>query len=233
MKRVSVSAAVLSCAFISLTLIGAAQAQTTGIATTDLNIRSGPGPEMPVVGLIKARQQARILGCIEGSLWCQVDYRGQLGWSYSQYMSLKASGGTIVVREPAHVASIPVVTYSAPGLPPPTYRPDVVAFPAPPPPFPAPPPTIVGPGGTGAGAMGAPEPIVSLAPVIPPAEVGSYVAANVAPSFNYGGPVVVGAALPQTVVLNNVPDYRYQYVYVNDTPVLVDPATRRIVYVFR
>ena len=42
-----------------------------------------------------------------------------------------------------------------------------------------------------------------------------------------------GAGLPQTVVLNNVPDYRYQYVYVNDTPVLVDPATRRIVYVFR
>jgi len=45
--------------------------------------------------------------------------------------------------------------------------------------------------------------------------------------------VVVGASLPQTVVLNNVPDYRYQYVYVNDTPVLVDPLTRRIVYVFR
>ena len=37
----------------------------------------------------------------------------------------------------------------------------------------------------------------------------------------------------QTVVLNNVPDYRYQYVYVNDTPVLVDPVTRRIVYVFQ
>jgi hypothetical protein len=44
---------------------------------------------------------------------------------------------------------------------------------------------------------------------------------------------VVGAAIPETVVLNNVPDYRYQYVYVNNTAVLVDPATRRIVYVFR
>lgn len=226
MKRVAVSAAILSFALASISCIGAAQAQTTGIATTDLNIRSGPGPEMPVVGLIKAHQQARILGCIEGSLWCQVDYRGQLGWSYSQYMSLKSGGGTIVVREPAHVASIPVVTYSAPGLPPPTYRPEVVAFPAPP-------PTFVGPGGAGAAAIGAPEPVVNYPPVVPPPDVGSYVAANVAPSFAYAGPIVVGATLPQTVVLNNVPDYRYQYVYVNDTPVLVDPATRRVVYVFR
>jgi uncharacterized protein YraI len=229
MKRAFVFAAALTFA-----AIGTAQAQTTGTATTDLNIRSGPGPEQPVIGLIKAHHNARILGCIEGSLWCQIDYRGQIGWSYSQYMSLKAGGGTIVVREPAHVASIPVITYNAPGAPAPTYRPEVVAYPPPlPPAFPAPPPTIVGPGGTGAAAIGAPEPIVNLAPVIPPPEVGSYVTANAAPSFNYGGPVMVGAALPQTVVLNNVPDYRYQYVYVNDTPVLVDPATRRIVYVFR
>ena len=54
---------VVSAALISVALIGAVQAQTTGTATTDLNIRSGPGPEMPVIGLIKARQQARILGC--------------------------------------------------------------------------------------------------------------------------------------------------------------------------
>ena len=60
-----------------------------------------------------------------------------------------------------------------------------------------------------------------------------YVSSNANNSFTYPGDVVVGARLPQTVTLNNVPDYRYQYVYVNDTPVLVDPATRQIVYVFR
>jgi hypothetical protein len=41
MKRVSVSAAVLSISLTSFSCIGAAQAQTTGIATPDLNIR-GP-----------------------------------------------------------------------------------------------------------------------------------------------------------------------------------------------
>ena len=220
---------VVSAALISVALIGAVQAQTTGTATTDLNIRSGPGPEMPVIGLIKARQQARILGCIEGSLWCQVDFRGQHGWAYSQYMSLQAGDGTIVVREPAHVAGIPVIAYDPPGAVTPTYRPEIVA---PTPTF-VPGSTVVGHGGTGAAANGAPAPYVNVVPVTPPPAVGAYVTSNAINSFAYSGEVVVGASIPQTVVLNNVPDYRYQYVYMNNTPVLVDPVTRRIVYVFQ
>lgn len=226
MKRILITAA-----FVTFTLAGAAQAQTTGTATTDLNLRSGPGPEQPVIGLIKARHKAQILGCVEGSLWCQVEYRGKQGWAYSQYMSLAAGGGrVVVVREPANVAGVPVVTYD--GYVEPTYRADVApvaaAITAP----------VVGAGGTGAGAIGAPKPTIYASTYLPPAvtpppAVGSYVTANAAPSFTYPGEVVVGAGLPQTVVLNNVPDYRYQYVYVNDTPVLVDPITRRIVYVFR
>ena len=48
------------------------------------------------------------------------------------------------------------------------------------------------------------------------------------------GEVVVGAGLPETVQLRPVPDYgTYRYVYVNGQPVLVDPASRRIVYVYR
>lgn len=227
MKRILFTALVATFAFA-----GAAQAQTTGTATTDLNLRSGPGPEQPVIGLIKARHKAQIIGCVEGSLWCQVEYRGKQGWAYSQYMSLQGRSGTVVVvREPVNVAGVPVVTYN--GYVEPTYRADVApvaaAITAP----------AVGAGGTGAAAIGAPKPTIYAstylppAPVTPPPAVGSYVTANAAPSVTYPGEIVVGAALPQTVVLNNVPDYRYQYVYVNDTAVLVDPLTRRIVYVFR
>jgi uncharacterized protein YraI len=227
MIRVLVSAAI-----VSLASVGAAHAQTTGTATTDLNIRSGPGPEQPVIGLIKARQQTRILGCIEGSLWCQVDFRGQIGWAYSQYMSLAAGSGTIVVREPAHVATVPVITYNPPGaVMAPTYRPEYIPPPPPPPVF-GPIPTVVGPGGAGAGAIGT-DPLATMTPIAPPALVGAYVTSNVLPSVPYPGEIVVGATVPQTIVLNNVPDYRYQYTYVNNTPVLVDPVTRRIVYVFR
>ncbi len=203
---------ILSAAILSLALAGTAHAQTVGTATTDLNIRSGPGPEQPVIGYMKARQKAQILGCVEGSLWCQVQFRGRQGWAYSQYMSLQAGGGRIVVREPANIA----YGYA------PTYRPEVPLAP------------LAEAITSGARAIGAAEPVVyasTYAP--PPPAVGTYVTNNAVNSFTYEGNVVVGASLPQTVVLNNVPDYRYQYVYVNDTPVLVDPATRRIVYVFR
>ena len=77
------------------------------------------------------------------------------------------------------------------------------------------------------------RPVLYSEPINPPPAVGMYVSNNASNSFAFAGDVVVGAQVPQTVVLNNVPDYRYQYVYVNDTPVLVDPATRQIVYVFR
>ena len=38
---------------------------------------------------------------------------------------------------------------------------------------------------------------------------------------------------PETVQLLPVPDYEYNYVYVNGQPVLVEPQSRRIVYVVR
>ena len=44
---------------------------------------------------------------------------------------------------------------------------------------------------------------------------------------------VAGAGLPETVVLREIPDYEYRYVYVNGQPVLVEPSSRRIVYVMR
>jgi hypothetical protein len=209
MRRILLSAAVLS-----LALAGTAQAQTIGTATTALNIRSGPGPEQPVIGYMKARQRAQILGCVEGSLWCQVQFRGRQGWAYSQYMSLQAGAGRIViVREPVNVA----YGYA------PSYRPDI-----------APLAPIAEAITSGARALGATEPVVYASTYAPPPRaVGTYVTNNAVNSFAYDGNVMVGAGLPQTVVLNNVPDYRYQYVYVNNIPVLVDPATRRIVYVFQ
>jgi uncharacterized protein YraI len=76
--------------------------QTVAIATTPLNVRSGPGPEYPVIGAIPTNGQASVLGCIEGSLWCQISFNGGQGWAYSQYMT--GSG----------IAALPPVVYAAP-----------------------------------------------------------------------------------------------------------------------
>lgn len=44
--------------------------------------------------------------------------------------------------------------------------------------------------------------------------------------------VVVGAVLPDTVMVRVVPDYdSYGYAVVNDTPVIVEPRTHRVIRV--
>jgi hypothetical protein len=47
------------------------------------------------------------------------------------------------------------------------------------------------------------------------------------------GEVVVGAGLPDTVVLTPVPESEFTYAYVNQVPVIVEPGERRIVYITR
>lgn len=214
MKRIALFATVAS-----LAMIGAAQAQTVATATTDLNIRSGPGPEHPVIGNMGANRRATVIGCVEGSLWCQVNFRGMQGWAYSQYMTLNPGSRQVVVTEPAPLAPnvVPAITYRAPGYGPRVTTGAAVAEP------------VVS--GEIAAARGA----YAMAPaaVTPPPAVGTYVTTNPLEPVTLEGEVVIGAGLPRTVELQPVPDYRYQYVYVNGQPVLVDPATRRIVYVFR
>ncbi len=67
----------------------------------------------------------------------------------------------------------------------------------------------------------------------PPAPVRDYVVQNEFEPVYLDGEVVVGAGLPETVELREIPDYEYRYVYVNGQPALVEPGTRRIVYVYR
>ena len=67
----------------------------------------------------------------------------------------------------------------------------------------------------------------------PPEKVRTYVTTNKVDPVYLDGEVVVGAGLPDTVELREIPDYEYRYVYVNGQPVLVDSKTRQIVYVVR
>ena len=78
---------------------------------TPLNIRSGPGPQYSIVGAIPDRGQATIIGCIQGSLWCQVSYNGRQGWAYSQYLTALSGRSLIVAERPN---DIPAVTYQPP-----------------------------------------------------------------------------------------------------------------------
>jgi len=190
-----------------LSLSGAAFAETPVSAVTDLNVRAGPGPQYPVIGVIAAGQSATLSGCIEGSKWCTIAEAGGKGWVYSDYVTADFGGSRVIVtRRPAD-AGIAVV---------------------------APPADDVYGNDNYTGAIVSDDDADAIESIgRPPAEVGTYVTAHRVDPVYLDGEVVTGATLPDTVELREIPDYRYRYVYVNNQPALVDPGTRRIVYVMR
>ena len=209
-KTASLLAAVTALAAMSQVATSLpASAATLATATTSLNIRTGPGPEYPVIGAIPDKGQATVTGCITGSLWCQITYKGRQGWAYSQYLTASAGGQTIIVSQTA-----PAVTFAAPTS---TVGSTTTVVRA---------PTIQG-------EFVAPVSAAPLTIAPPPATVRTYVTQNPVTPVYLNGEVVEGVGLPEDVVLTPVPDYQYNYAYLNGVPVLVEPGTRRVTYIYR
>jgi uncharacterized protein YraI len=187
-----------------------AYAATFVTATTPLNIRSGPGPQYGLVGSIPIRAQAAIIGCVQGSLWCQVSYNGQQGWAYSQYLMAQLSGRDLVVAE--NLSAVPPVVYQAPAV---TVGSAMPATPA-----------ITG-------TLAAPPVAAAPLALVPPEPVNSYVAGHPVAPVYLNGEVVEGVGLPEDVAIAPVPGTDYDYAYVNSVPVLVEPSTLRVTYVYR
>jgi len=210
-----------------LALTGAAFAQSAVVATTDLNVRAGPGPQHEVVGVIGSGQSANLDGCLEGSKWCVVAFNGGQGWVYSDYLTSDFGGQRVVLTErPAdsgvRVVEAPANDGGAAGAVAGGVTGAVAGA------------IIGGPVGAAVGAgAGAVAGGAAGTAVDPPERVRTYVTSNQVDPVYLDGEVVVGAGLPETVTLRDIPDYEYRYVYVNGQPVLVEPGTRRIVYVVR
>ncbi|RWK29483.1 DUF1236 domain-containing protein [Mesorhizobium sp.] len=182
---------------------GTALADTAVSAVADLNIRAGPGPQYPVIGVLAAGQSATLDGCIQNSKWCTIAEANGQGWIYSDYVTADFGGNEVVLtRRPAD-ADITIVEAPADIDDPDIYT----------------------------GAIVAGEPIEPIRR--PPAEIRTYIETNRVDPVYLEGEVVTGATLPDTVELREIPDYDYRYVYVNGQPALVDPGTRRIMYVER
>lgn len=197
-----------------------ALAEFSAVATTDLNIRSGPGPQYQVVGSIKASDAASVNGCLADRKWCEVSYNGTTGWAHSDYLRSDFSGEQVVISSAPATVEVPTVQF------------DQQSANA----------TVGATGGAITGALiGGPVGAVIGgvtgaaigASVKPPEQVRTYVRSNQVEPVYLEGEVVVGAGVPESVTLTTVPDYEYRYVYVNGQPVLVDPQTRKIVYVDR
>ena len=210
-----------------IALSGQALAQSPVVATTDLNVRAGPGPQYPVVGFLSAGKSTTLNGCLEQSRWCTVATADGEGWVYSDYLTGDFGGEAVVLSQRPAGSKVAIVpppdndggkTGSIAGAATGAVAGAIIAG-----------PVGAAVGGTagfvGGGAIGQ--------AVNPPDKVRTYVRDNRIDPIYLDGEVVVGASLPDTVVLTEVPDYEYRYVYVNGQAVLVDPGTRQIVYVVR
>ena len=210
--KLALSAAVAGLAFTS-----AAYAQTTATAWTELNLRAGPGATYDIIAVIPSAQSVTVEGCLEESNWCRVSYGENNGWAAGDYLTATVDAPIVVNRERLAVKTI-------------TYEKSSDA--------------TVGGGATGAVAgaiIGGPVGAIigaavgmTMGDAITPEErVTTYVRANPVEPVYLDGEVVVGAGIPETVTLSEVPDSEYYYAYINGVPVLVEREQRRVVYVVR
>ena len=212
-------------ALAAMTLSGAAFAQTAATAGTDLNLRSGPGVQHEVIGVITNGDEVSVTGCIESANWCEVSYNDQTGWAYGDYLT--ANVGEEIQPLYPHRAQIGVAVIEPPADA--TQAADTA---------------VSGAAGAAAGALIA-GPIGAVAGAAlggatgatisePAPEIRTYVVENPVDPVYLDGEVVVGAGLPENVTLYEVPGYAdYRYVTVNGQTVLVGPTDRRIVYIYR
>lgn len=101
---------------------------------------------------------------------------------------------------------------------------------------------IVGGAATGAAVGGPVGAVVGAvvggvagAAVEPPAEVKTYVRQQKVEPVEYSGPVTVGAVLPDTVTVYDVPNdnHRWEWTYVNHQRVLLDHRNRKVVAILQ
>lgn len=211
----------LSATIAGLLLSTTAQAATEAQAFTDLNLRAGPGPTYAIVGLIPAEGVVSVEGCLEAANWCKVAFQGTEGWASGDYLTAMVENTPVVVYQNREQVKVGTVTYEDQS--------DKGAL-------------TGGAAGAVAGAMVA-GPVGALVGVIlgggfgaavaPDEKVTTYVVSNPTDPIYLDGEVVVGAGIPEGVMLSDVPDSEFSYAYVNGVPVVVERKQRQIVYIVR
>ena len=150
---------------------------------------------------------AAVTGCIQDYSWCSIAVGAVTGWASAPYLVTDAGGHPTNLQVSGAQLGIPIVVPTGVGA--------VVATPP-----------------VGAIVPVAPDATV-VEPVLPAAEVLSYVTQQVVRPVLVDGEVMVGATLPAAVPVYPIPASPYVYSYVNGQRVVVEPTARRIVYVVR
>lgn len=198
---------------------GAAMAETSATAMTDLNLRAGPGPMYKIMDVIPADGQVEVNGCIESADWCEVVLDGQTGWSYAPYLRSEEDESTLT--QAAENDSVAVVEFSdesdGAALVAGSMGAVIGAL-------------VAGPAGAVAGGILS----SATADAVVQPEVKIYAAENPVEPVLLNGEVVVGAVVPEDVTVYEMPEHaEYAYLNVNGVTVILDSKTRQIVEIVR
>ncbi len=95
----------IAAALAAATVFGAASAAqaATSYATTNVNVRSGPGTSYGVVGVLSAGSRVHVNYC-NGS-WCSIEQGPVHGWASSSY--LESAAPSVVIRPPPIIINPP------------------------------------------------------------------------------------------------------------------------------
>ncbi|MCW1934476.1 DUF1236 domain-containing protein [Pararhodobacter zhoushanensis] len=211
---------IAAASILALAASGGMAAALTASATSDLNLRAGPGPQYNILDVIQSDESVMVSGCLSTQDWCEVNNGDAQGWAYAPYLMFDDEGTAkplpemtaqtvTVIEDTGERDEATAVMAGAGAL--------AGAL-------------IAGPVGAVVGGMV--SGIAANATVDP--EVTYYITENpVEPVFLTGEPVV-GAAVPADVMVYDVPQAsELAYLNVNGDLVVVERESRRIVQVVR
>ncbi|WP_196257901.1 SH3 domain-containing protein [Pelagibacterium limicola] len=84
-------------------------------ATTTLNVRSGPGTNFRVVGVLDRNQIVQVIECNASNTWCRVQDRTLQGWASARYLQ-PVAGGTPPRPQPAPTRPDVGISITTPGF---------------------------------------------------------------------------------------------------------------------
>lgn len=84
-----------------------------GLATSDLNLRAGPGTAHAVLATIPRGGEVEIIGCLRSLDWCEVRWRGARGWASAGHLAVPRPAGTLLVPKDRASRALPTVEYDA------------------------------------------------------------------------------------------------------------------------